>query len=106
MPQTGVKTKYIFVIINHNITLTKSQSAVITTMNWQFKTRLITLPTPHTTAENGFLGLCKRICLSVGAKLCRSRLWLALFIYFFGLFSLVFSPSPLRQNAGGRSVDN
>lgn len=51
MPQTGVKTKYIFVIINHNITLTKSQSAVITTMNWQFKTRLITLPTPHTTAQ-------------------------------------------------------
>lgn len=31
-------------------------------------------PPPPTTAENGFLGLCKRICLSVGAKLCRSRL--------------------------------
>lgn len=61
---------------------------------------------PPTTAENGFLGLCKRICLSVGAKLCRYRLWLALFIYFFAFFSLVFPPFPLRQNAGGRSVDN
>ena len=62
---------------------------------------------PPTTAENGFLGLCKRICLSVGAKLCRSRLWLALFIYFLVCFlwSSLLPPSAKMQGAGVLTIN-
>lgn len=64
-------------------------------------------PPPPTTAENGFLGLCKRICLSVGAKLCRSRLWLALFIYFLVCFlwSSLLPPSAKMQGAGVLTIN-